>query len=321
MPPIPHRITVRSHQGSSLEDVENETKWGSGHQHRVGFRNDQNRVPGLTHSGDEGEEDSDLSKAIDAKESYVKYADPVEEAEEGKKLVNFRDLINSQVDLHPRRPDVHSQGWRYVLAAREDWVKNVEEWPANLEKKKQKEEEKKEKKKHEEEEQKKPGEQDMETIKENKDEKDDSKVKEEHEWKRESGENKHHDADSGIDADAEDSGRDEHEKSGCENLWEKYSQQEVALLHSFQQEKDYIKYLKQNDGTGNSPILHGDPLVSIDEADQYSPDNWIPRSQRLIRLTGNVCTTSQFLGTLVRLIQNSILSMLSQNFHACSKLV
>jgi len=98
-------------------------------------------------------------------------------------------------------------------------------------------------------------------------------VKEEHEMKRENGDNKYHDAYPGSDADAKDSSVDGHEKSEHEILREKYSSQETAMLRSIQHEKDYIYNLKQNDGKGKSPITNAARLLSIDEADQFSPDN------------------------------------------------
>jgi len=144
MPPIPHRVTVSYHPGSTLEEIQKEPEWGRGHEHRVGFINGQNRVPGLTHSGDEREDDSDPSEDIEAEIAAEKYHEFWDEAEEGK-LVSFRDIINAQEDLHLRRPDVHSEGWRYVLNARENYIKNEEAWPANLERRQKEEDAKKEK--------------------------------------------------------------------------------------------------------------------------------------------------------------------------------
>jgi nitrate reductase (NAD(P)H) len=283
MPPIPHRVTVKDHPGSSLQDVNDEPEWGFGHEHRIGFRNAQDRVPGLTHSGDDRGEDSEPSEDIESKKAAEKYYEFQEEVREGK-LVNFRDVINAQEDFHLRRPDVHSEGWRFVLNATESWIKNEEAWPANVEKK-QKDEEANKKKEGEE---KKMESGDI-AGKRSKDGKGEQ-VQQEHEWKRENGDNKHHDAYAGgSDADAEDSSGDEHEKSEDEKLREKYSPQEIALLRSLRHEKEYICNLSQNDGKRKSPVTHANPLVSIDEADQFSPDNWIPRSSNIIRLTGKVC--------------------------------
>jgi len=255
MPPIPYRVSVRNHPGSTTHEIKNEPDWGSGHQHRVGFKNDQNRIPGLTHSGDEREEESDFTEdAID------KYQQLRNEVSEGK-LVNFRDIITGQEDLHLRRPEVHSEGWRFVLNAREDWIKNEEQWPANLERK-QKEEEARRKQGSE------PKENELANGEE-KDADEQGEVQQEHEWKRENGENKHHDAygGAGSDADSEPPSDEEGKKSEYEKLREKYAPQEIALLRSIQHEKDYIYNLKQNDGKMKSPISHGHPLILIDEAD------------------------------------------------------
>jgi nitrate reductase (NAD(P)H) len=177
----------------------------------------------------------------------------------------------------------------YLLNANEDWVKIKEEWPANVEKR-EKEEEAKKKKEQEEKDKKQHNGDDAK----NDEPKQNGDVKEEHEMKQEDGENKHHDAYPGsdVDADAEDSSGDEHEKSEYEILREKYSPQEIVIVRSIQHEKDYMYNLKQNDGKGKSPVANAEPLLSIDKADQFSPDNWIPRSSNLIRLIGNVCLRS-----------------------------
>jgi nitrate reductase (NAD(P)H) len=118
MPPIPHRVNVAFHPGSTAQEVKDEPAWGTGHKHLVGFRNRRNRVPGLTHSGDEREEESDPSEDMEVEKAEEKYDEFRHEARD-EKLVNFRDIISVQKDLH-LRSDVHSEGWRYVLNASED---------------------------------------------------------------------------------------------------------------------------------------------------------------------------------------------------------
>lgn len=44
--------------------------------------------------------------------------------------------------------------------------------------------------------------------------------------------------------------------------------------------------LKSNYGKGHSGIKHNRTDVTLAEDDQFTPDNWIPRSTELIRLTG-----------------------------------
>lgn len=82
-------------------------------------------------TGDEREDDSDPSEDIDVEEAAEKYHELQEQAEKGK-LVNLRDVINAQEDLHLRRLDIHSEGWRYDLNVRESYIKNEEEWLANV---------------------------------------------------------------------------------------------------------------------------------------------------------------------------------------------
>jgi nitrate reductase (NAD(P)H) len=72
-----------------------------------------------------------LAKTIEAEEAAEKYHEFREQAEKGK-LANLRDVINAQEDLHLRRLDVHSEGWKYDLNVRECYIKNEEEWLANL---------------------------------------------------------------------------------------------------------------------------------------------------------------------------------------------
>ncbi|KAK2629718.1 hypothetical protein QTJ16_000538 [Diplocarpon rosae] len=285
MPPIPHRVQVQHHPGATLQDIENEPDWGRGHQHRVGFVNGQDRVPGLTHAGDEHEDDSDPHDELSIEDARKRYEKLRDDEEKGK-LVNFRDVINAQKDFHLVRPGVHSQGWRYVLNAEESWIKNVEKWPANIERREKEQEAKKKKQ------ERGPSENGTPQKLENGQGKDQD-VPQEHEWKRKNGDNKHHDAyagSPGSDADAEESSGDNSVKSEYEKLREKYSPQEISLLRSLQHERDYIYTLQQNDGKMKSPVPHQHPLVSIDEADQFAPDNWIPRSSNLIRLTGKVCS-------------------------------
>ena len=90
MTSTPHRIRVRQHPGSSQEDVEREPDWETGHQNRIGYRNRQDRIPGLTHQGDEKERDGDFErralKEIDQLHNRVKKGD----------LINFRDAITQQ---------------------------------------------------------------------------------------------------------------------------------------------------------------------------------------------------------------------------------
>ncbi|KAF2758588.1 hypothetical protein EJ05DRAFT_452115 [Pseudovirgaria hyperparasitica] len=270
MPPIPWKVKVTVHPGSSQDDIANEPDWQKGHQHRIGFRNRQDRRPGITHVYD-GAHDEAVEDAV---KDYQNLLD----REKKGHLVNFRDLIESQKDLHLKLPENRSLGWRYVLNATEDWVKNEQPWPANLERKE------KEKEKEKEEDQKKTDEQNSEQNQTSSD----TDGEAEENWKRQNGEgSKHHDAyaggpDSGYCSDKS----DDKEPSEYDKLREKYTVQEIALLRCLQHEKNYIQALGQNNGKRRSPVNQKQRDISIDEADQFSPDNWIPRSNNLIRQTG-----------------------------------
>lgn len=160
-----------------------------------------------------------------------------------------------------------------MLDTTEDWIKFTEEWPANVQKRNREEEAKK-----------------KEQDETNKEEEEDPQS--ENDWKRQNipeDNTKHNDAYATSNAEGEKQGDDrssDDTKSEYEKLRERYSAQEIALLRTLQHEKDYIKNLQQNDGSRSSPVAHNKQLISIDEADQFSPDNWIPRSESLIRLTG-----------------------------------
>jgi len=67
---------------------------------------------------------------------------------------------------------------------------------------------------------------------------------------------------------------------------DEHNQQEMALLKALKAEKDLASQMGENDGKGRSPQTHNRTQLSIDEQDQFSPDNWLPRSPDLIRLTG-----------------------------------
>lgn len=196
-------------------------------------------------------------------------------------------------DFHLRRPENRSLGWRYVLDCTEDEIRNNPAWPANIKKKKKEEEAKKK-------EQEEKGNQDGIDGEGKKDahsdsEQRDNEPEKEHEWQRKEGEgSKHQDAyaDGSQDQDQQDqqnqqpNGDKKEHKSEYQQLREKYSPQEISLLRTLQHEKEYIAHLKQNDGKGRSPQTHNRSEVSIDEQDQFSPDNWLPRSSDLIRQTG-----------------------------------
>jgi len=198
---IPWRVQVQTHPGSSAQDIEDEPDWQGTGQHRIGYRNRQDRLPGFTHDEDEGQ----VPELTTASSSGVSSEEEEEEKfdEEAKRdfqalqqrasrgdLLNFRDIIGGEKDFHLRYPANRSLGWRYVLDYTEDWVKNEEDWPANVKKRKKVEEARRQ-----EEGRTADGVQIVERDEGDKVQDGDADTHEETDWKQnEGGNSKHHDA-------------------------------------------------------------------------------------------------------------------------------
>ena len=90
MTPTPHCIRIQQHPGSSQEDIENKPDWGAGHQHRIGYCNWQDHIPGLTHQGNEKDEDGDCERKA------LKEIDQLHNRIQKGNLINFQDAISQQ---------------------------------------------------------------------------------------------------------------------------------------------------------------------------------------------------------------------------------
>ena len=88
---MPTVSKVSQHPGSSAEDIADEPEWTSKHSHRVGYRNEDERLPGLTHEGDSREDDVDDYED----EAIERYKELRERVRKGD-LVNFQDVMKSQ---------------------------------------------------------------------------------------------------------------------------------------------------------------------------------------------------------------------------------
>lgn len=280
----PHTHPDRNHAGSSKEEIQNEPDWVQTHNHRIGFRDQNDRHPGFTHVGDECHTEQQRQFLEQAKRE----AEELSREITNKELINIREFMEKQEvrtiiasvdfpscprlitlqDYHLRFPENHPRGWRYVLHTTEDFIKYKQDWPVNV-KKRQAEEEQEKK---EESEQKQD---------------DSQKPQKEHEWRRGRGENETHNEAHATDSKDEGNGGEGEKIDEHKSLQDKYSPQELALLRSLQAESELMRTIKENDGTAKSPIKSTKGLdISIDETDQFTPDNWIPRSTDLIRLTG-----------------------------------
>lgn len=155
---------------------------------------------------------------------------------------------------------MHPKHWRYVLHTTEEFIKEGQPWLIN-EKKKETEEGEKEKEKKEQ--QEKVGEQQQQQKEQEEGGSDGSGKKP---------------AESGQEG--PDQGDEEDSKKP------KYTPEQQALLAYLKQEAEYMQSLKSNDGKGRSPAGSSSVPGEIDEADQFTPDNWVPRTDHLTRLTG-----------------------------------
>ncbi|KLJ13553.1 nitrate reductase (NADH) [Blastomyces silverae] len=265
MTPHAHHTRPRYHPGSTKKEIEEEPDWRTAGLHRIGLRNGENNFPGLTHRGDEW-----LKEELEHEEHAIKIEAELKKRLERGDLVTVRDVMTKQEDFHLSRPEVFSRGWRYVLHTTEDFIKNQQDWPANIQKRRKEEEDRK------------------------REEGEDEQLKKEHEWRRERGQNttRRNAYASREPEDEQNENEPAVEKESAagkgDDLKQKYSAQEIALLRALQHENKYMHSLKRNDGKGQSPMVHCEDQrqFCIDEADQFTPDNWVPRSDALIRLTG-----------------------------------
>ncbi|KAF9884796.1 hypothetical protein FE257_001212 [Aspergillus nanangensis] len=62
--------------------------------------------------------------------------------------------------------------------------------------------------------------------------------------------------------------------------------EQQTMLQAIKAEAEYVRGFQANDGQGRSPAYSSFVPSEIDEADQFTPDNWIPRTDHLMRLTG-----------------------------------
>ena len=91
--PTPRKVRVGNFAGSTREEIEKEPDWHKGHNHRVGYRNNQDRIAGFAHA-DEHEEELEEDKRF-TEEAESKYRNLRERAKRGE-LLNFQDVMRGQ---------------------------------------------------------------------------------------------------------------------------------------------------------------------------------------------------------------------------------
>lgn len=79
---------------------------------------------------------------------------------------------------------------------------------------------------------------------------------------------------------------DSERTSDTESSGSEYTPEQLVLLENLQHEAEYIRTLKNNDGKGISPVKDAPMPTDVHDQDKLTPDNWVPRSDRLIRQTG-----------------------------------
>lgn len=246
---IPWSTSVQDHPGSSEHDIQAEGDWKATSQHRVGVKGRQGRRAGVTHQGDEHFDNGGTGGA----------ADPNGEVSQ-QRLTNFRDVAEKQRSQQVNKQEL-PLGWRQVFDCSEEDIKYQEPWPANRR-------------------QQQEGHDRADNTKADNGKQNDAtpadQSREEHDWRGKNGEKGTHNEAYGT-----------CQPSKEDDLLDKYTPQQIALLRALQHESTYRQNLQENDGHRASPQQHHQRSISIDEKDQFTPDNWLPRSSGLIRLTGS----------------------------------
>lgn len=82
----------RSHIGSTTDDILNEPEWTKTHNHRIGFRDRNDRFPGFTHHGDEWHTAQEREFLAQAKKEAEELGDRLVKHD----LTNVRDFMTKQ---------------------------------------------------------------------------------------------------------------------------------------------------------------------------------------------------------------------------------
>lgn len=265
-------MPATEYPGASNLEILEEPDWTKTHGHRVGIRGRDARFIGLTHGGDEKAQE--LEEVAEAKLNELR-----EKAKQGN-LLNVRDIMEKQIvnlilvhharyckekawltlprqDFHLEEPRVHPKYWRYVLHTTESFIKQEQLWPINNHKKEEAERNTREKA-QEEREPKSKGHKNTQRE-------DQSNQEEENDKSRQ---------------DEKTSQEERQGDGGNKDTKPKLSLEEKSLLQSLQYEQEYRSLMKDNDGKSRCPLEDILP-EQIDEADQFSPDNWIPPQRQI----------------------------------------
>ncbi|KAK4501622.1 hypothetical protein PRZ48_007431 [Zasmidium cellare] len=250
------KVTKGDHPGSSEDEIAAEPDWPKvSNEQYPGYKNNQRRRPGFVQ--EQEHENEDYREQFQQDKEVFLRAKRTADSKSGR-LINWQDA-----DISLYHPEGHPFGWRYVLNFTEDEIRNQQDWPANI---KQRE------RKRQQEEDARDG-----TKDEQQDSHDEETDGHAHQADHEEGK---------AGKDEGDGGDKEDGQSEYDSLRSKYTPAEVAFLRAVRDEKDYMYNLETDDGKGQSTMTVNRTDISLAEDDQFTPDNWIPRSKELIRLTG-----------------------------------
>lgn len=87
-----HTRPDHSHAGSSKEEIQNEPDWVQTHNHRIGFRDKNDRRPGLTHVGDEWHTEQQRQFLDQAKREAEELSKEIKD----KELIDVREFMAKQ---------------------------------------------------------------------------------------------------------------------------------------------------------------------------------------------------------------------------------
>jgi nitrate reductase (NAD(P)H) len=87
-----HTRPNRRHGGSSRDEIQNEPDWTKTHNHRIGFRDRNDRHPGYTHVGDEG----DTVRQSEFLALAKKESEELSTELKHRKLLNVREFMAKQ---------------------------------------------------------------------------------------------------------------------------------------------------------------------------------------------------------------------------------
>lgn len=87
-----HTRPDRSHGGSSDHEIQNEPDWIKTHNHRIGFRDRNDRHPGYTHVGDEWNDERQREFLAQAKREAEELSTELEAC----KLIDVREFMTKQ---------------------------------------------------------------------------------------------------------------------------------------------------------------------------------------------------------------------------------